>query len=300
MPRPPCRSTRPVPSALIDLLAEQLLAARLASEEGGAALVRVGAGHTEDDLDLALLPLPDGVHPVDVLIGEVLPARWWANGVVASAQARTVDGPAPAQPVVIVVLVDRDGHCVHRLEGPTALLPPGAPPPTGRVVDLLLRTVGRPTPPPTEPPVRWCDAVWLDRIATAALAGDVGRGDLGELTALHPLLSPGATVEAIAELHRVEQADPVGAWRAVHRAVAQRGAPDTITEGELRATVSEHLAPEEVAWMDEGSLARWLEAELPAVPDLLGLADGLLPRRLARDLRRAVGEPSGDDHPDQG
>ncbi len=300
MPRPSCRSPRPVPSELLDLLAEQLLSTRLADPGGGSALVRVGPGHAEGDLDLGMLPLPDGVHPVDVLVGEVLPSRWWANGVVASAQARSIDGSLAAQPVVIVVLVDRDGHCVHRVEGPTALLPPGAPPPTGRVVDLLLRTVERPTPPPTEPPVRWCDAVWLDRIAMAVLGGELGHRDLGELTALHPLLPGGATVEAIAALHRVEEADPEGAWRAVHRAASQMGAPDTVTDGALRATVCEHLSPEEVAWMDAGSLSRWLEAELPDVTDLLGLTDGLLPGPLARDLRRAVGRPKVDDHRDQG
>jgi hypothetical protein len=300
VPRPACRSPRPVPSALLDRLAEHLLSARRTAEQDGAALVRVGAGHAEDDLDLALLPLPEGVHPVDALVGEVLPTQWWANGVVASARARSVDDPASAEPVVIVVLVDRDGRCVHRLEGPSAVLDPDSPPPTGRVVDLLLRTVGRPTPAPTSPPVRWCDAVWLDRIASTTLAGDVGHRDVEALAGLHPLLPPRSTLDDLAALHREQAADPVGAWRGVRRAASRRGAPDTVTEGELRATVSEHLSPEEVAWLDEGSLARWLEAELPDLADLLGLTDALLPRRLARDLRRAVGEAGPSDPRDQG
>ena len=52
--------------------------------------------------------------------------------------------------------------------------------------------------------------------------------------------------------------------------------------------------------MDEGSLARWLEAELPDLADLLSLTDGLLPPSLAHDLRRAVGRHGPDDHADQG
>jgi hypothetical protein len=302
VPHPTCRSPRAVPSELLDLLAEQLLAAHLEGGSGGAALVRVGAAHTAEALDIGLLPLPDGVHPVDVLVGEVLPARWWANGVVASARARSLDGATPVAPVALVVLAARDGRCVHRFDGPTELLPPGTAPPTGRVVDLLLRTMGCATPPPDEPPVRWWDAVWLDRIAGSVLAGEARDRDLGQLAELHPLLARGATPEEVVALHRGQEADPVAAWREVRSQASRPEPPSTIADGEVRAAVCEHLAPDEVEWMDEGSLARWLDAELPPLSDLLQVTDALLAPEVATTLRTVVGVPTSlpRDHRDQG
>lgn len=283
MSRPPCRSSRPIPRPTLERLADQLLSAHL--DRPGSSLVRIGSVPTGGALDLALLPLPDDLHPADLLLGDVLPSRWWAAGVIASARA-WVDGHDDPSPVAILVLLSRDGHCIHRVEGSGVPLPPEAEPPTGRLVDLLLRSLELPTPPPTDQPDRVWDAMWLDRVAAAALAGDVALGSDDDLAALHPLVGGHRPRPDLPS--RPWADDPATAWRTVHRLAAGHGVPTSAVEALVRAAVAEHLSADEVAWMDEGCLARWLASELPPIDDLLDLAGALLSPALAEGLRSVV------------
>lgn len=268
-PVPPAVGGRP---NLLEAVADQLLAAQ--SADDGGALVRVRA--VRDGVELGLQPLPAGVHPADVLVGQVLPRRWSASGLIVGATAHHLD-TGVSHRVTVVALVDRSGRCVHRLDGCEVDSLGQAP--TGRMVDLLLRSVGRPTPPTELDPGRWWDTVWVDRIVDLVAEDPHRVSSSAQLHGAHPLHGSGNVGRTLD-------------WSRL-RALAAGDDPAADTEETRRAQHA--LAPfvdrSTAAWMDDGCFARWLTAALPPIEELLGLTDTLLTPALAQDLRAVVCVP---------
>ncbi len=309
MPRPPCSPRPPaptpvVPSTVLDDLARHLALSHLDADH--ATLVRARPDTT--GVDLALCALPPGTHPADALVGHTVPRRWAASGVVAAGRARHLDRPDdPGAPVSVAVLVGRDGHVAHHMapgpdrddagparRGSSDAAPdvrPGAPlpdldeAPLGRLPDLLHRTLGLPTDPPTGPAAVWWRALWLDAVVAAAATDPRRTPD--PATPLTDVLPPDL-VEALV-------ADPVlcgpDGWARLHD-LASRAAPSGDPgEAAVRRAVAPYADPTMAAWMDVGCFARWLCAALPAIDDLLHLAAALVPSETLAALRHAAGGP---------
>ncbi|QYG94098.1 hypothetical protein HC251_17735 [Iamia sp. SCSIO 61187] len=285
MPQPTCSTPRPLPPALVDELARQIAGAHV--DAAHASLVRLRPG--ADGVEVGLCALPDGVHPADALVGQVVPAPWTASGVVAPARARSLDGPDEGGTrTVVAMLVTRDGHLTSHavdLDGADlAGLAAGGEAPVGRLPDLLRRTLGLPTTPPRVPAAEWWRVCWLDAVVTAA----AGAG--GTVDADHPLTStlPSPLVRALVD-------DPtlcaVEGWGRIRALAAAPEPPSDPAAAAVRRSVAPFVDPPAAAWMDDGCFARWLLAALPSVDELLALADDLVPADVAAQLR-AVARPA--------
>jgi len=285
------------PGELVEVLAERLLEAHLAGDVPGAALVR--ARLTADGVDLAVWPVGPGDHPLAVLAGTEVGRRWSVSGLVTAASARPAGHPAGGasdRPVALAVLADRSGHVAHRVAGPGGPGPAAPGPPEGRLIDGLLRSLGRPTPPPAGPPGPWWATLWLDRVVAEVASEPAPRRTLLGLAELHPLVGAGLTPRDVTLLHRIAPRPSVAGWEVMRRALAEPGDPASPPERALRRALLPLVAPEVARWCDHGSFARWLEQALPSRAVLLAATDALLAPRLAGALRRAVGAPTIPDH----
>jgi hypothetical protein len=283
VPQPTCSTPRPLPPAVVDELARQIAGAHVGAVHPSLVRLRPGA----DGVEVGVCALPDGVHPADALVGQVVPEAWTASGVVAPARARSLDGPDDGGArTVVAVLVTREGHLAsHAVDlagADVAGLVAGGEAPVGRIPDLLRRTLGLPTAPPRVPAAEWWRVCWLDAVVTAA--ADPGPA----VDPDHPLTGalPSPLVRALVD-------DPtlcaVEGWGRI-RAVAAAAPPTEPGPAAVRRTVSPFVDAAAAAWMDDGCFARWLLTALPSVDELLALADDLLPPDVARQLR-AVARP---------
>ncbi len=269
--------TRLIPAEVLDGLAHHLASAH--HLEGGpphAVRVRCSADRT---VDLATAPLPSDAHPVDALVGITVPRSWSAAGLVVAGRAWTglvphphagIAAPAPgvepeAHRVSMALVVDRSGHVAHHTEG----IDPIDEAPEGRAVDLVRRSLGLDTPPPTTPAAEWWRARWLDGIVTAA--------------ALEPSAPVPSTLVGTfgATLVRTLVDDPslceVRGWASLRRLAAATDAPDDPGRAAVREVLHELATPADAAWMDDGCFSRWMLESLPAIEELLPLVDVLLP-----------------------
>lgn len=271
---------------LIELLAEQLATAHRGSGEG-RSLVRARAG--TEGIELALRPLPAGVHPADVLIGQVVPRRWSVVGVVATATAHHLDDQS-ITPAAVVVLVDRDGRIAHRVEASDGaeLVPANGAPPSGRLVDLLLRSLGRPTAAPDVSPRQFWAALWLDAVVAEVAPGPDRPRTADEVWALHPVIGGGLTAELIDALGERPDLSHGPGWRALRELAATTTPARTPTEAALRDALNPIIPPDLAAWMDDGTFARWLIGAFPPLDDLLAITDALLAPEVARAVRASI------------
>lgn len=287
MPHPTC--SRPTPrlsAADLEVVADHVVGAHARPGDAPMAPALVRARATADGFDLALCPLPAGVHPADALLGDVVPHRWAAAGVVAPATARSLDRlDDPGRPLTVAVLVGRDGAVATRTrvpDGGEALDLDEAP--VGRLVDLLQRALQRPTPPPEVS--TWClwEAIWLD-----AVVADVAGGE-----------GPGSVTPELADA-LAGSSDPDGpaGWDHLRRlAAAPHGAVGH--DVALAAALSPLIDPEVAAWMDDGCFSRWVLGALPPREELLDAVDALLPPPRAEAVRRALGHTATDPASDLG
>ncbi len=289
---PPPAGPPPLPRAVLDQLARQLAEAQ--GEAAHATLIRVRP-HT-DGISIGMCALPEGVHPAEALLGQVVPHPWVASGVVAPARARPLDDPVDAAAdVTVVVLAGRDGSIASHAIGLPA--PDEADPPVGRIPDLLLRTLGRPTPPLAEPAAEWWRAVWLDAIVAQCAADPAVPPDLRR-----PLTStlPAELVQALVDEPAL--CAPVG-WGLMRRLVAAGPSDedDDPAAAAVRAAITPHVSPSVAAWMDDGCFGRWLLDSLPSVDQLLDIAADLVPPEVHASIRtvahRAPAEPTGPPGP---
>lgn len=285
MPRPACpaRLNPATPTDLLDVVADRLVSAH--QSVMGPALVRVRA--VADQVELAVQPVPAGVHPADALLGQVVPSRWSAAGVIAGGTAHRLE-PADQHAVTLAVLVDRSGHVAQRVIDLDGVAVTFDEQPRGRLVDLLLRSLGRPTDPPEDDPRRWWAAAWLDAVVAHAARAPVSLTSVDDVLLLHPLVErrpPSGAVEGSTEL--VTGALALS-WSRLRHLVAEEGPPVGPAERAAQAALPSFLGAHLARWMDDGCLARWLIGELPSVDELLAVADALLPAALAAPVRARV------------
>jgi hypothetical protein len=274
--------------------------AALAASGGNApksALLRVSVADADPPGELAWFPI-DPIHPLDLLLGFVAPAHWWALGVSSCGRQHSIgsDGrvmrSAGSPRVRITVLIDRSGGAatlLRRGDERTSLQGP----PDGTVADACRRALGLETAPPPATTAGLWTRCWLDRVVdTLAPSGGASGGASGgpgpptwrDLTRLHPAssvaatqwsgLGPGPDADALADATRaLADAWP---WARLRADPAVADVPGPLPD------------PRVVAWMDDGMWARWLLATFPALDDLIDAACSLLTPGLARATRQVV------------
>ena len=248
-----------------------------------AHLLRVAPGIDGAAVTLGLRPLTPGEHPVDALLGFTAPRQWSAVGTVTTACAGPVDGPVGQQrPVRLTFLLGRTGEPASVLApiGRPAEAGPHRPSPaTGRLVDACARALGRRTPPPQAGPGAWFEAVWLDRVVARALLEPGRAWAWADVAELHPLAESGPVPKADLLRRRTQRSS--GGWEALRRRVAAgRG-----------GSLATSLTPRWAAWFDEGSFARFAQAEAAPVDLLLDDLAALLGDELAIEVRAALAFP---------
>lgn len=248
-------------------------------------LVRVVATADAEALEVGLLPLEPGAHPVEAMAGFTAPPNWLAIGVVSAGHSRSpgepgsfgVD-PEPTQPIRVTFLIDREGAAA------TALAAIGAPsaqrrllhePPAGLVADACRRVLGLPTAPPDEGPEVWLTTRWLDRLLAAAIEGPGAVTTWEAAARMHPLVGDvGGLAPTDLKALVVRTASRLG-WEGF-RSLATRRDGDGL------------VSPAAAAWMDSGSFARHLLAgELP-VGLLLTELRALVPTVVMSAVREAL------------
>lgn len=232
-----CPGSEPEPHGRLMALARVLVDAT--DHVDGPTLVR--AADDGEDLRLGLLPVPDGLDPLDLLLGARTPDEWDTVGVVASGRLVDVDG-ATTRPdgddrgrVRLAVLVDRDGamaSIVQPEHGPQRAL---SSPPDGRFADALRRSLGLETPPPDTEVSGLVPLVWLHRVHS--LAADGRPPDADVAAALRPPMPR--------------------SWTDLRHQCAQGGWSEIGCEPEL------------AAWMDDGMFSRWCLGSFPDPVELL-------------------------------
>jgi hypothetical protein len=258
-----------------------------------SALLRVSAAEADPPGELAWFPI-DPIHPLDLLLGFLAPAHWWALGVSSHGRQHPIgrDGrvvrSAVSPRVRITVLIDRSGGAaalLRRGDERTAL--PSAP--DGTVADACRRALGLETAPPPPTTAGLWTLCWLDRVVDTIAPSRGARGGAGpptwrDLTRLHPAssmaatrwsaLGPGPDADALADATRaLADAWP---WSRLRADPAVADVPGPLPD------------PRVVAWMDDGMWARWLLATFPTLDDLVDATCSLLTPGLARATRQVV------------
>jgi hypothetical protein len=245
----------------LDLLARfvELLVRSAGGRGGPPTLLQLRAGAAGLELAVAAV---DDVHPgLECLL---VPPEWQGVGVLVAGRAWSVEPGGPAGSPMLVgagevvgtavsaLVVWRDGTTVSALsidggEPRVQVEPPDLDDPhrcVGRLVDMLRRSLGLPTPPPGFRVDQLTTRLWLHRLLSAAAAG----GALGPeaVEALEPPLP--------------------ATWAACREQCALGGWPEI------------GVPPEVAAWMDEGVFAREALASFPDPFDALVDLAELLPR----------------------
>jgi hypothetical protein len=266
----------------LEALASVLLAGVVLERGDPPRLVRLRAGSDDlgpDELELGLLALDEGAHPLEALVGFDAPSDWAAIGVVTTGRATDLDS-GRRFPTVSVQLTGRDGSWAatwrsldgsHADAGACSGAAGAGPLPFGRIDDALRRALGLPTaPPPASTTLLWITQ-WLDAIVEAAAANDPvprSRWPVAALVALHPVVAAfDLDPAALSLADFVAQGDKLAAWRdwaQLRQACA--------------AGVWEHpeLDPETAAWLDDGAFARWVLGACPELDELRNAVGVLL------------------------
>lgn len=184
----------------------------------------------EEGPDVGILPL-DGAAPAELLLGSVAPAEWSALGVATRGRAGPLSGQGPSSTAEVVVLVPRAGDVVGRMRHGGQMITDA--PEYGLTVDCLQRALGLPTAPPQVSSAHWLATTWLE----AVLRSPDPAGTAGAL-------GPGEEWSSMS-------------WERIRQLVASGQLPDPA------------VAPEDAAWLDEGSFSRWALGGRPALPSLL-------------------------------
>jgi hypothetical protein len=285
MPRPPS-----LPAPVLDQIVRQIAEDHAATPH--ASLIRVRP--TTGGVDVRLCALPPGVHPAEALVGHIVPSRWAATGVVAPAHARPLDQAGAAgtgTPTTVAMLVGRDGHVTSCALD--AGIEAGGEAPIGRIPDLLLRTIGLPTPPPPVDAVEWWRAHWLDALVSVAADEPGAAPEPGQ--ALTGTLAP-ELVHALVAEPELTGPGPAG-WARMRALAAAADPPTEPGPAAIRQAITPFVDPAVAAWMDDGCFARWLLDALPTVDELLELAAALVTPGLLHQLRQVSGR-RGDEPKD--
>ena len=220
-------------------------------------------------------------------LGWVAPPEWDGMGVVGTGRLRRLDEsvelPAAMAPGLdgglrMACLVFRSGAVGWHMT-----LPDGSSfeevPEEGRMLDILRRCLGLPTPPPPPSLEHLYNLAWMAEILDAAVPGRLLSWS--DVLALHPVLlghrdafdSP--TRECLIDILTSRDT-----WEDVRVAAADGFVSDPLP------------APHLAAWMDSGMFARWVLSAIPPAEETLAeVRRRLRPsaaRRLAHRLRGAA------------
>jgi hypothetical protein len=265
--------------ARLERLVELLVSAHRPPGGRPGSLVRV-RGVRQGPVELAMKP----VEPHDVygsFVTSSVPDRWEAAGFVVWGTARPihlVNRPDPSTTslglATAALLVRRDGvvaSCMQLDGQPPHVqvdatgsfdLPRDC---TGRLVDVVRRSLGLATPPPRIDVSELAARVWLHRIHTAAVSAM--SFDVALVDALAPPLP--------------------GSWRAVRDQRAGGAWPEV------------EVPSEHAAWMDDGMFARAAIASFPEPADLVAELAELVPlaawEHLLSALARSIADGGSTD-----
>ncbi len=278
LPGPSARPEGPGDTAVPRHL--RILALRAVSHPPGTVLLAGASGRIRVVEPARRPGAPSSAAPADSpLVGRLLPASVAAVALTLAAPTPRaspgVPAPGPTAPGDHgFVAADRDGTVVW--------CPPSGPdpvPPATIVcaLDLVLRALGSPTCEPAERPLALLDATWLDRCLALTAAASTPPS-WPRLSRLHPL-AHGRPLRPRALRRRRHDFDRDLDWSGVRRG---------LIDGSLAWA---RPSPELAAWLDEGSLARWVLAEVPEPDELLDALCVLVGDPVADDLRRALLPP---------
>ncbi len=283
----PVPNRTPAPPALAELVDEldrvqpsDMPATAFMARHRGARWEVIASRPTDE---LFCWQAPDACDALAVVAaGQSLRAAALDEGASQTSAPVSTVGASPgasAPALRLAVAVDRSGRSASRLtlDGiSTEEAPEG-----GRMLDTLLRCLGRPTPPAADPPSRLLAILWLSAIIEAA-----GRATAAltwpQTLRLHPasrlLVASGQHV-ARPELDTiVELAARTWTWEVLRLAGARRGSLEALCPAEL------------AAWMDEGMYSRWVLGALPDPDALLGSALRALRPAAKTRLRDHIGQ----------
>jgi hypothetical protein len=231
--------------------------------------------------------------------------------------ANRVHGPGPGgrrrhrRRVRVALVVARSRLVVSQVrvaddEPVIAVHRPGEPPPVGRVVDLLFRSLDLATAPPPPTTTSLWAVLWLQSLL-ASIAG--GRPPTwAAIAALHPATQlsdvretpdpgPGPGQPAVtappASGRSGDVASLVRAGTTAGSVVSWEHLRLDAAAGRWRAP---RLHPGDAEWMDAGAFARWVAAELPDLDHLVTRVRTVLPRPLTTrvvDVLARSGLPTG-------
>jgi hypothetical protein len=176
-------------------------------------------------------------------------------------------------PVRLIAAVDRFGRSASRLTvgDVVSCEPPGG----GRMLDTLLRCLGRPTPPPAEDTAGLLSVLWFSAIIEH---GGSRPQPLTwtETVRLHPasqlLLASGAHFSHRELAATADAAVRTLTWEILKDAAVWRDTLGDLCPGPL------------AAWMDAGMYSRWVLGQLPDLESLCPLMVGVLRPSSARHL----------------
>ncbi|MBO0729967.1 MAG: hypothetical protein J2P57_11965 [Acidimicrobiaceae bacterium] len=227
---------------------------------------------------------PEGRVTVAVepeLAGWTAPPSCIAVGAVATGRAFALEGgdPPPPGPAQVTSVMDRAGRVAARTvlgDGQVIDEAPGA----GLAIDIMRRTFGLATDPPTSPSDAFISAVWLARVLDEARSDSQPRGRrLGwqAMVALHP------TVEVVTLAGEEVPPAKVG-W--LLRVAGQAWTWSRLREQAAASDVLAAIVPRPLAaWMDEGIFSRWVLAAQPGTDALLHAVAGRVTREALRQTR---------------
>lgn len=226
--------------------------------------------------DLGVKPL-DGRHPTEALLGFTAPDDWHAVGIATHGWAYHVaergDPDRRRHRVHVVTLLSRSGEHAHRTRADDDAIDElmAGEAPTGEQVDLLRRVLGLPTdPPPCEPATYWT-IEWL----SALINRPGGVRTLSDAVALHPV------THLLRHGTGIDEADTLDVLTAFHR---------VLTWGRMRELASidrfsvPELTPDDAAWLDDGSFARFVLNRCPPLHLLRSRLDEHLCPEVADDV----------------
>lgn len=274
------RSSPPAPCPVpLERLAEAVHDA--SAPLGSSMVVSIDLG--DHDVAFGTWVVPPGLdHPADPLVGFLAPASWDAIGLVCSGRLVPQEGERERPRVVLTVVADRTGGFTSVLTRDGADREVLHEAPEGWVADVLARTLGRPTPPPTVRLSRLVEAHWLDAVAGLVLHQTGTAPTWPRLARLHPLAGRGPAVPGPVLAERSEALDLESSWARMRRFSADRSVPSAPPRPPGGRDVPLHR------WFDDGSFSRWSQRRLPPPEPLLAAVLAALPAELGAELVDAL------------